>query len=43
MFKKIADNKENWNDEQCKEYCKKMNETIEEIVKIEEIYLREEK
>ena len=43
MFKKIADNKENWNDEQCKEYCKKMNQTIEEIIKIEEIYLKKEK
>ncbi len=40
MFKSIADSNFNWNDEQCKEYCKKMNETIDLIEKIEKIYLK---
>ena len=40
MFKSIADSNVNWNDEQCKEYCKRMNETIDLIEKIEEIYLK---
>ena len=40
MFKDFADNDFNWNDEQCKEYCKIMNETIDLIEKIEEIYLK---
>lgn len=35
MFKSIADSNTSWNDEQCKEYCKKINETIDLIEKIE--------
>lgn len=40
MFKEIADSNSNWDDEQCKEYCKKINETIDLIEKIEKIYLK---
>ena len=42
MFKSIADSNSNWNDEQCKEYCKKMNETIELIEKLEKDFLKVE-
>lgn len=38
MFKEYADNEMLWDDEQCKVYCKKMNDTIDLINKIKEIY-----